>query len=88
MPGSPVPAVKPRRECLLHPLHNRGQLKPVRQFKEKSKLVIYQTQPSHLEIEPNFRLMEHPGKQHQRVTPAEQRFSVVILASWNIYQKQ
>jgi hypothetical protein len=73
----PRQPVVPLGKGLLQPLHDPGELQPVRRLNVKPQPVILQAQPQNLEIEPALDFKEDPGKKHQGPIQAEERFPVV-----------
>jgi hypothetical protein len=45
MPGSPPVQIEADRECLLQPLHDRGQLQPIGRLDVKRQPLFYKSKP-------------------------------------------
>jgi hypothetical protein len=81
MPDPPRLPVVPFRKCLLQPLHDSGEFKPVPGLDVKRKPVILKTQMADLEDKPMFRLMKYPVENRPDFRPLEQWFPIVNLGA-------
>jgi hypothetical protein len=77
VPDPPVIPVVPLGKGLLQPLHYRREFQAVRGLYIKGQPVVGKPQPANREDKPKGGLTEHPVKQGQGMTPAEQGFPVV-----------
>jgi hypothetical protein len=77
MSGSSPAPIEADRECLLQPLHDRGELQPVRRPDIEGESFFLKPKPPNLEGKALPRLTKYLIEDHRRLPATEERLAVI-----------